>query len=217
MTTITNQRPWLAQILTDDGNPSWIQGKDQIVMSSLSSSEKFWRTIVRLRLMHTEEDANLDNQRAVLVVSMIEGLNTDFGQIIGDKIFVRAHKIASALSFPCLIIELCWQVNVPIIRGVDNEIWASRKQDIERTQHESKFDMRVHKPPVYETQTVPTPEATDVPSGMSLPLVTYVLHGTSAGSRFVPLIGDTLDTTSIPPIYSKYRLTQENFARMVKA
>lgn len=29
---------------------------------------------------------------AILVVSMIEGLKNDFGQIIGDEIFVYSHK-----------------------------------------------------------------------------------------------------------------------------
>lgn len=60
-------------------------------MLSLSFREKFLSAIFRLWIMHTKGDANKDNQRAVLVSSMIEGLKIDFWQIIGEKIFVRAQ------------------------------------------------------------------------------------------------------------------------------
>lgn len=95
--------------------------KDRIGKSSLSFRMKFWWAIVILRLMLTEGDDKLKNQRAVLVASMIEGLNIDFGHIIADELFIRAHKMKSTLPFPCLIIEMCRQANVPLLRGVDNE------------------------------------------------------------------------------------------------
>lgn len=124
--------------------------------------------------MPTREDAYLDNKKAVLVASIIDGLKINFGQIIADEIFVRAHKIARALPFSCLITDICWQANVPIIKRMDNEIQTFRRQDIKRSKDDSKFEMRVHKLPVYETHNTPTPEASDVPSCILLPIVTYV-------------------------------------------
>lgn len=78
--------------------------------------------IVILWLISTRGDANLDNQRVVLGASMIEGMEIIFGKIISDEMLIHAHKTTSALSFPYFIIYLYSQENVPIIRGVDNEI-----------------------------------------------------------------------------------------------
>lgn len=52
-------------------------------------------------------DANLDSRRAVLVASLVDGLKIDFGHIIVNELFVRAHKVEGALLFLCLIMELC--------------------------------------------------------------------------------------------------------------
>lgn len=48
---------------------------------------------------------------------------------------------------------------MPTIRGVDNEIQATRRQDIEKTKDDTKFEMSVHKPSTFGTQSEPTPEA----------------------------------------------------------
>lgn len=69
----------------------------------------------------------------MLVASLIEWLKVDFGQIIDDAIFIHAQKMANVLPSICLIIELCRQANIPIIRRVDNKIQIIRKQDIVRT------------------------------------------------------------------------------------
>lgn len=65
-------------------------------------------------------DANLCSHRAVLVTSLVDWLKINFGRIITDKLFVHAYKVVSALPFSCLIMKLCRQENVPLIRGVDN-------------------------------------------------------------------------------------------------
>lgn len=54
-------------------------------------------------MMPTGGDTNMDNQRAVLVANMIEGLIIDFNHIITDEIFIHAHKTASTLPFMYLI------------------------------------------------------------------------------------------------------------------
>lgn len=79
--------------------------------------------------------------------------------------------------------------------------------------------MRVHKPSAFTTQSQPISEESDTPSSMPLPLATIVLHGTSEVSRSVPtpLTIYVADTTSMLPSYSEYRLTLENFVKMVKA
>ena len=98
----------MAGLLTNDGNPSWATNPcESIARSSLSFIAKFWWDMVRLRLMLTGGDANLDSHQAMLIANLISRLKIDFGQIIFDEIFVRAHKVASALPFPCLITELC--------------------------------------------------------------------------------------------------------------
>lgn len=222
MLTASSQSPWLARVLTDESNPSWPQGKKRIRKSSLSFRVKFWWAIVRLKLMLTGVDANLDNQRKVLVASMIDGLNIEFGHIIIDKIFIHTHKTAKALPFLYLITKLCRQANVTILKGVDDKVQAFRILDIEWIKDNSKFKMRVHKPSTYETLSAPIPKTSEMPPGMPLPLTTYappryMPPGTSVGLESMPPVGKTSDTTSIPLRYFEYRLTQENFAKTVKA
>lgn len=43
-------------------------------------------------------DATLDSNRVVLVASLIIKLKIDFGQIIADEMFIRAHKVASCVT-----------------------------------------------------------------------------------------------------------------------
>lgn len=108
ITTTSNQRPWLSRLLTDKGNPLLtLNPKEHIAKASLSFRAKFWWAFVRLWLTPTEGDANLDSHRAVLVASLVARLKINFGQIITDELFVQAHKVASALSFSCLIMKLC--------------------------------------------------------------------------------------------------------------
>lgn len=71
--------------------------------------------------------------------------------------FVRAYKTASTLPILCLIMKLCRQENVSIIRGVENKIWATKMQDIERMKDDTKFEMPIHKPLAFQIQTNPVP------------------------------------------------------------
>lgn len=70
--------------------------------------------------------------------------------------------------------------------------------------------------------SAPAPRTLDISPGIPLPLTTYVRldyvpPGTFAGSRSMPSVGETLDTMSVAPRYSEFRLTQYNFAKTVKA
>lgn len=77
--------------------------------------------------MPTRGDDRLESTRAVIVVDLIKWLTVDFGHIISEELFFRAHKTHTALPFPCLITELCKKENVPLISGVDNEVPALHK------------------------------------------------------------------------------------------
>lgn len=102
--------------MTDDGKPSWATNlREHIAKSFLSFRAKFWWAILRLRLMPIEGDTHLDKHRAILVASLIVGLKIDFGQIIAEEIFVRAHRVSSVLPFSYLIMKLCRQANMPLI------------------------------------------------------------------------------------------------------
>lgn len=72
-----------------------------------------------------------------------------------------------------------------------------------------KFDICVHKPPAYKTQTIPTLDTSDA-FRMSFPIVNYFPQVALAGSQSMALVGETSDTTSVPLRHIDYRLTQEN-------
>lgn len=75
-----------------------------------------------LRLMPTGGDVNLELQKAVLIFGLIDGLKINFGHILTNEVFARAHRTTSVLPFLCLIMKLCRKANVPLLKGVDNEI-----------------------------------------------------------------------------------------------
>lgn len=126
MFIVVEQSTWLAQLLTDEGNPSWLHStKKCIAKSSLRFTMKFWWEIVRLRLMSAGEDTNIVLQREVLVASFFERMKIDFGHIIADELFSRSHRTTNTLPFPCLIMELGGKTNVLLLRGVYIEILAS--------------------------------------------------------------------------------------------
>lgn len=107
--------------------------------------------------------------------------------------------------------------NMPLNSGVDNKVCTSHIQDIDKTKYDSKYEIRVNKTPTYQTQSAPALRTLNIPSGMPLPIATYVLldfmpSTTSICSASMPLMGRTVDSASIPPQYSEYRMTQENSA-----
>lgn len=82
---------------------------------------------------------------------------------------------------------------MPLISGVDNEVQATHKQDIEKSKDESKFKICATKPPAYQSQSVPVPKATEMHEGMPLPITiyvppNYVPQGTSVGSDSTSLL-----------------------------
>ncbi|KAF3650898.1 hypothetical protein FXO37_18256 [Capsicum annuum] len=198
--TQTQQKPWISRILTDGVEPAGLHNlSKKISKSSLNFKAKFWWEIMRLRLMPTSGDDHLEPTRALIVSSLIEELTVDFGLIISDELFFCAHNIQTALPFLSFIIEFCKQVKVPLISGVNNEIQATHKQDIEKMKDVLKLDMRVNRPPAQQTQSVPVPKSVKGPLG-------------SASM----LMGGTADFAKVFPQYSEYRLNQENFAKYVR-
>lgn len=65
--------------------------------------------------------------------------------MIFDEFFVRVQMIASALPFPCLIMEFCRLKKVPFISGVENKVGETKMQDMEKMKNIIKFELRVHK------------------------------------------------------------------------
>lgn len=104
-----------------------------------------------------------------------------------------------------------------LLRRVDNEVQESHQQDTEQIKYDSKFKFRVHKSPAYQLQSSLSSKTSEVPTGMPLPITSYMPLDTSAGLISIPLVGKNLDTISDPPQYSEYWVTQENFAKSRRA
>lgn len=102
---------------------------------------------------------------------------------------------------------------MPLIHRVDNAVQATHRQDIKKLKDDSKLEICVGKPPTYQTQSARTPDATETPAGMPLPIITYmppeyVPPSTSTRSGSAPSMGG-ID-------FAEYKLTQENFYKLVK-
>lgn len=74
------------------------------------------------------------------MANLMEGIKVNFVQLIIDELFVRDYKTSSALPFSCLIIELCRLANLLIINGVNNELKATKSEDIKRHEMTSRLN-----------------------------------------------------------------------------
>lgn len=86
---------------------------------------------------------------------------------------------------------------------------------------DSKYEPRVKKLPPYQAQSSTTLGTSEIPTGILFPIITYVLPhymppSTSKGSASIPPMGGTSKTKFVPPQYSEYRFTQENYAKTIK-
>ncbi|MCE3215655.1 hypothetical protein HAX54_003127 [Datura stramonium] len=66
--------------------------------------------------------------------------------IIADQINWRPVKLSTSLPFPCLITRLCREEHVPILVGIDVDIYATKKYDLEKLKDESLYDLKLQKP-----------------------------------------------------------------------
>lgn len=90
---------------------------------------------------------------------------------------------------------------------------ATHRKDIEKSKDDSKFEMRVNKPPIYQTQFALTSNTSEIPLGMPFPITAYmppdyVPPSIFVGSISTPLMGGEN--------YVEFRLTPKNFAISVR-
>lgn len=168
-----------------------------------------------MRLIPIGGDDHLESTRAIIVADLIKRLTIDFGHLIFDELFFHAYTTHTALPFSCLITELCIKDKVSLISGICNEVPALHKQDIEKTKDDLIFDFQINRPPAQQTQSAPVPEPSDFPVSMPLPLTMYMPPKTSSGLASMPM-GRTLDSPSVPPQTSEYRLIPDNFAKTIR-
>lgn len=108
-----------------------------------------------------------------------------------------------SLPFPSRITVLCKLAGVPISVGVDEEIEATKKFDIEKNKYQSRIDMRVQKTvphvfrPVLQTgaTSVEQPEAS---AGTTTPTLTQ------SNFEVRGKLGESVNTTSSVPQLSPF-------------
>lgn len=106
---------------------------------------KFWSGIVIFRLLHSDGDNILTEDKAVALASFLFVFPRDFGRLIVEEIRYRVQKLATSLPFTYLVITLCKKDEVLILAGIDVEIVATKKFDFEKMQDEAQLDMWMHK------------------------------------------------------------------------
>lgn len=77
-------------------------------------------------------DTNLDETKVVIVARLIVGFQVKFKHVIEDEMHVRSTKPATSFPFHYPMSELCRLAKICILSGVDNEVVASRKQNIDK-------------------------------------------------------------------------------------
>ncbi|MCE2055075.1 hypothetical protein HAX54_041893 [Datura stramonium] len=131
------------EVLTD-GQPLWlVNTKDSEVHTNICS-----KVLVGSGLTSTipnRGDNTLDEDRAVLVASLMSGFPLYMGVIITEEMNYREVKLSTSLHFPCLITQLCREAHVPILVGIDVETYATKKYDLEKSKDESIYELNLQK------------------------------------------------------------------------
>lgn len=92
-----NQRRWLVTHIVDR-EPIWLTNpNERIYKASLIPEEKFWWGIVRMHLIPTENDNQLEDDRAVLVASLVNGISLDIGEIIAEEINIWVSRTGTLI------------------------------------------------------------------------------------------------------------------------
>lgn len=89
------------------------------MMGSLSFKAKAWWKLVHHRLSPTYWDNVLRSDQTALIASIINGYEMDVAKWIARKIYDRAVSTDIAMEFSCLLAQICLDVGVPEITGVD--------------------------------------------------------------------------------------------------
>jgi len=82
--------------------------------ATLNFVAKFFWLLVRNRVSPTKADNQLTWDRAVMVATLVAGVEIDFARMLLAEIHERAFKTSTTYPFPCLIFQLCRDSGVPI-------------------------------------------------------------------------------------------------------
>ncbi|KAG5600404.1 hypothetical protein H5410_031774 [Solanum commersonii] len=82
--------------------------------ATLNFVAKFFWLLVRNRVSATKADNQLRWDRAVMVATLVAGVEIDFARMLLAEIHERAFRTSTTYPFPCLIFQLCRDSGVPI-------------------------------------------------------------------------------------------------------
>ncbi|MCE3049226.1 hypothetical protein HAX54_044418 [Datura stramonium] len=81
----------------------------------------------------------------MVVAILMFGFPLNMGVIIADGMNSRAVKLSTSLPFQCLITQLCREAHVLILAGIDVEIPATKKYDLEKSKDKIRYLLKLHK------------------------------------------------------------------------
>ena len=107
---------WLAKYIAADGERAeWVAALWLgIRKATLNFVAKFFWLLVRNRVSPTKADNQLTWDRAIMVATLVAGVEIDFARILLEGIHGSAFKTSTTYPFPCLIFQLCRDSGVPI-------------------------------------------------------------------------------------------------------
>ncbi|KAG5585465.1 hypothetical protein H5410_045899 [Solanum commersonii] len=82
--------------------------------ATLNFVDKLFWLLVRNRVSPTKVDNKLTWDKAVMVATLVAGLEIDFARMLLAEIHERAFKTSTTYPFPCLISQLYRDSGVPI-------------------------------------------------------------------------------------------------------
>lgn len=95
-------RAWVALV----GDTWNFQKKFQAFLRGVTTA-KFFCAVVRTRLSPTQVDNVVTWDRAVMLATLMAGLELDFARIVITEIHEKAFKTTTTLPFLCIIFHLC--------------------------------------------------------------------------------------------------------------
>lgn len=84
---------------------------------------------------------DLGEGRVMLAASLMFEFELNFGEIIVDKIKLRAINTNTSYPFPCLIKQIGEEAYVLVLIGINIKTIATKTHNFERTKYEGKLGL----------------------------------------------------------------------------
>lgn len=131
-------------IVINKEDDNWVAGiSSQIKKGELSCTDKFWRTLVLHRLLHTFGNNILSPNQPAQVQGIIGGYDINIYRLLAQEIGDSNFVIESRIPFPCFLTQIFLEASILGLPDVDQFIVVHHNNNLGMIRDSMNFVSRV--------------------------------------------------------------------------